>query len=79
MKKPISPPIDLAEANAKLQAWREKYNTPEKIAALHRKAVLGYVVESMAFEGEAVSKTRLKALLKERARVSRSQIAKKQN
>ena len=79
MKKPIPPPIDLAEANAKFQAWREKYNTPEKVAALHRKAVLDYVVESMAFEGESVSKTRLKALLKERARVSRSQIAKKQN
>jgi hypothetical protein len=51
MKKPIPPPIDIAEANAKLQAWRKKYNRPEKVAALHRKAVLDYVVESMAFEG----------------------------
>lgn len=79
MKKPIPPPIDLAKANAKLQAWREKYNAPEKVAALHRKAVLDYVVESMAFEGEPVSKTRLKALLKERTRVFSSLIAKKQD
>jgi hypothetical protein len=79
MKKPGPPPIDLAEANAKLLAWRKKYNTPEKVAALHRKAVLDYVVESMAFEGEHVSKTRLKALLKERIRASHSLKAKKQS
>jgi hypothetical protein len=79
MKKPIPPPIDIAEANAKLQAWRKKYNRPEKVAALHRKAVLDYVVESMAFEGEPVSKTRLKALLKERTRASRSLKAKKES
>lgn len=79
MKKPVPPLIDLAKANAKLLAWRKKYNTPEKVAALHRKAVLDCVVESMAFEAEPVSKTRLKALLKERPLAARSLKAKKQN
>ena len=49
VKKPTPPPIDLAEANAKLQAWRKKYNTPEKVAALHRKAVLDYVAKIKRF------------------------------
>ena len=79
MKKPTPPPINIVEANAKLRAWRKKYNTPEKVAALHRKAVLDYVVESMAFAGEPVSKPRLKALLNERPRASRSLKAKKQS
>jgi hypothetical protein len=50
MKK-ASPPIDLAKADAKLRAWRKKYNTPRKVAAQHRKAILKHVVQSMAFEG----------------------------
>jgi hypothetical protein len=58
------PPIDLNQANERLQAWRKKYDTPEKVAAQHRKKILDWVVESMAFEGEPVSKARLKALLK---------------
>jgi len=72
MKKATPPPIDLAKANAKLRAWRKKYDTPEKVAALHRKAILDYVVQSIAFEGQPVSKARLKVLLKEKARPSRS-------
>jgi hypothetical protein len=71
MKKATPPPIDLAKADAKLRAWRKKYDTPEKVAALHRKAILKHVVQSMAFEGQPVSMTRLKALLKEKARSSR--------
>lgn len=63
MKK-VTPLVDLAKANAKLRAWRKKYNAPEKVAAQHRKRILGRVVESMAFEGEPVSQSRLKALLK---------------
>ena len=59
-----SQPIDLHQANEKLRAWRKKYNTPAKVAAEHRKQILDRVVESMAFEGEPVSKARLKALLK---------------
>ncbi len=67
MKKASPPLIDLAKADAKLRAWRKKHDTPEKVAALHRKAILKHVVQSMAFEGQPVSMARLKALLKERA------------
>jgi hypothetical protein len=65
-------PIDLEQANKRLQDWRKKYDTPEKVAAQYRKKILDWVVESMAFEGEPVSKARLKALLKKEGRLSRS-------
>lgn len=68
MKKASPPPIDLAKADAKLLAWRKKYDTPKKVAALHRKAILKHVVQSMDFEGQPVSMVRLKSLLKQRAR-----------
>jgi len=67
MKKAPSLRIDLVKADAKLRAWRRKYNTPEKVAALHRKAILKHVVQSMNFEGQPVSMTRLRALLKQKA------------
>lgn len=69
MKKAPSLRIDLAKVDVKLRAWRKKYNTPEKVAALHRKAILKHVVH---FEGQQVSMARLKALLREKARSSRS-------
>ncbi|MBI4002977.1 MAG: hypothetical protein HY348_14500 [Nitrospira defluvii] len=72
MKKTPALRIDLAKADAKLRAWMKKYNTPEKVAAQYRKKILDWVVESMAFEGEPVSKARLKALLKKEGRLSRS-------
>jgi hypothetical protein len=77
--KQANPPIDLAKADAKLRAWRKKYDTPEKVAALHRKAILKHVVQSMAFEGQPVSMARLKALLKEKVRSSSSHTEQKQN
>ena len=66
--KQANHPIDLAKADAKLRAWRKKYDTPEKLAALHRKAILKHVVQSMAFEGQPVSMARLKSLLKQNAK-----------
>jgi hypothetical protein len=78
MKQASPPPIDLAKADAKLRAWRKKYDTPEKVAALHRKATLKHVVQSMAFEGQPVSMPRLKALLKEKAKSSSSRTERKQ-
>lgn len=72
MVKKRHDPIDLEEANKRLQAWRKKYDTPEKVAAQHRKKILDWVVESMAFEGEPVSKARLKALLEKEGRLPRS-------
>jgi hypothetical protein len=68
MKKATPPLIDLAKADAKLRAWRKKYDTPEKVAALHRKATLKHVVQSMDFEGQPVSMARLKSLLKQKAK-----------
>jgi hypothetical protein len=50
------------ELNAKLRAWREEYNTPEKIALTHRKVLLERVSQSMAFENQPVSAERLKTL-----------------
>jgi hypothetical protein len=77
--KQANPPIDLARADAKLRAWRKKYDTPEKVAALHLKTILKHVVQSRAFEGQTVSMARLKALLKEKVRSSSSHTEQKQN
>lgn len=62
---------DLTKANAKLRAWRRTHNTSAKVAA-HRKVLLDRVIESMAFEGESVSKARLKSLLKQKAKGANS-------
>jgi hypothetical protein len=59
-------PIDLAQADAKLRQWQQRHDTPEKVAAAHRKVLLRRVVESMTFENQPVSKARLKALLRVR-------------
>jgi hypothetical protein len=68
MKKASHPLTDLAKADAKLRAWRKKYDTPEKVAALHRKAILKHVIQSMDFEGQPVSMARLRSLLKQKAK-----------
>jgi hypothetical protein len=73
-----APPIDLVKADAKLRAWRKKYDTPEKVAALHRKTILKHVVQSMDFEGQPVSIVRLKALLKETGKSSSARTERKQ-
>ena len=78
MKNAPSLRIDLAKADANLRAWRKKYNTPEKVTALHRKAILKHVLQSMAFEGQPVSRPRLKALLKEKVKSSSSRTERKQ-
>jgi hypothetical protein len=36
----IPSPIDLANADAKLRAWKNKYDTPENVAAIHYKTIL---------------------------------------
>ena len=48
--------------DAKLRAWREEHNTPEKVAATHRKVLLDRVVQSMAFENQSVSMKSLKTM-----------------
>ena len=47
-------PIDLAQADARLQQWRSRHNTPAKVAATHRKVLLERVSQSMAFENQPV-------------------------
>lgn len=59
-------PIDISELNAKLRNWQKKHDTPETVAASHRKVLLERVVRSMSFENQPVSASRLKVLLKER-------------
>lgn len=68
MKTRTRKEIDTAELNARLRRWREQYNTPEKLAEAHRKAILERVVESMAFENQPVSIERLKILLDEQGK-----------
>lgn len=55
-------PIDPAQAEARLQQWREQHNTPAKVAAAHRRVLLERVSQSMAFENQPVSTDRLKTL-----------------
>ena len=69
MKAPANQMFDLKQANAKLRRWQARHDTPEKVAAAHRKVLLQRVVESMAFENEPVGMARLKALLKARKAV----------
>ena len=66
MKTKAHKEIDVAELNARLRRWRERHNTPEKLAEAHRKVALERVAESMAFENQPVSIERLKTLLKTR-------------
>ena len=54
--------INLAQAEARLQQWRSRHNTPAKVAAAHRKVLLERVGQSMAFENQPVSTDRLKIL-----------------
>ena len=62
MNQKPNQPIDLALADALLKRWRSRHNTPEKMAAAHRKVLLERVCQSMAFENQPVSMDRLKTL-----------------
>lgn len=55
--------MNIDELDAKLRAWREEYNTPDKVAATHRKVLLDRVLQSMAFENQPISMERLKVLV----------------
>lgn len=59
-------PAELARAEERLRKWRRQHDTPEKVAAAHRKVLLERVVESMAFENEPVGMARLESLLESR-------------
>ena len=63
MNQKPNQPIDPAQADALLQQWRSRHNTPEKMAVAHRKVLLERVCQSMAFENQPVSMDRLKTLM----------------
>ena len=63
MNQKPNQPIDPAQADARLQQWRSRHNTPAKVAAAHRKVLLERVSQSMAFENQPVSTVRLKTLM----------------
>jgi hypothetical protein len=62
MSQESNQPIDLAQAEARLQQWRNKHKTPAKLAAAHRKVLLERVSQSMAFDGQPISVERLRIL-----------------
>ena len=62
MNQEPNQPIDPIQPDALLQQWRSLHNTPEKVAAAHRKVLLERVSQSMAFENQPVSMDRLKTL-----------------
>ena len=62
MNQKLNQPIDLAQAEVRLQQWRNRHNTPAKVVAAHRKVLLERVSQSMAFENQPVSTDRLKTL-----------------
>ena len=62
MNQKPTQPIDPAQADARLQQWRSRHNTPAKVASAHRKVLLERVSQSMAFENQPVSTDRLKTL-----------------
>lgn len=64
VKTKATPQTDLTKVEKRLIEWRKKHDTQEKVAVAHRKVLLERVVQSMAFEKEAITKARLKALLR---------------
>lgn len=62
MNQKSNQPIDLAQAEVRLQQWRSRHNTPAKVAAAHRKVLLERVSQAMAFENHPVSTDRFNIL-----------------
>lgn len=57
---------DLNRLEDKFRRWRAEHRTPETVVAAHRAVILERVAQSMTFEGEPVTVTRLKLLLSRR-------------
>jgi hypothetical protein len=66
MKQTSSQLIKQAQADTMLKEWRQRHNTPAKVAAAHRKVLLERVSQSMAFENQPVSTDRLENLVKKK-------------
>lgn len=63
MAAPDGDPIDLEALETKFRRWRAEHKTPDTIVAAHRAVILERVAQSMTFEGEPITVTRLKLLL----------------
>ncbi|MDG6025235.1 MAG: hypothetical protein E3K40_00705 [Candidatus Brocadia sp.] len=58
-----SKPAGLNAFETKFRQWRALHKTPDTVIAAHREVMLERVVQSMTFEGEPITLTRLKTLL----------------
>lgn len=55
--------VDLDAVNARFRQWRAHHRTPSTVRVAHQEVMLERVAQSMAFEGDPITVTRLKALL----------------
>lgn len=56
---------DLEALEARFRRWRATHRTPSTVLDAHRKVMLERVSQSMTFEGEPVTVSRLKILLEQ--------------
>jgi hypothetical protein len=56
-------PVDLDAVDARFRQWRAHHRTPSTVRVAHQEVILERVAQSMAFEGDPITVTRLKALL----------------
>jgi hypothetical protein len=54
--------MNAEEAEARLRAWRKNHDTPAKVVAAHKKALLERVSHPMAFDSQPISVDRLRTL-----------------
>ena len=58
-------PLDLDAVEARFRQWRAHHKTPSTVRVAHQEVMLEQVAQSMAFESEPITVTRLKVLLNE--------------
>lgn len=56
---------DREALEARFRRWRATHRTPSTVLGAHREVMLERVSQSMAFEGEPVTVSRLKTLLEQ--------------
>ncbi len=56
-------PVDLNALESKFRQWKARHKTPGTVVDAHREVILDRVAQSMTFEGEPITVSRLKILL----------------
>lgn len=56
-------PVDLNALENKFRQWKAQHKTPGTVVDAHREVILDRVAQSMTFEGEPITVSRLKTLL----------------